>query len=249
MPAGSTRSCASTTTSSRARADGRRPAVRGADQRRQVALGGPVAAGGRAAFTTPLRAGSYNDTASRTRPAASDPTAESGVWTVSKPLPYDVHLAGSGRGVRQRHDDGPEREPRDRRLRPRRRTAPGRSITRQGHPCATPATRRSRSPLDRRLEARGRGPHRRARDRQQPGLVAARRAAAPAGDSCGGSVTLPFLATVPLTRSRATRASSSRPTSPHRDCAGRHARLLAGRLHLSARAGKPNRAPSTPATT
>ena len=25
-----------------------------------------------------------------------NPTATSGVWTISKPLPYDVHLAGSG---------------------------------------------------------------------------------------------------------------------------------------------------------
>jgi putative CocE/NonD family hydrolase len=61
-----------------------------------------------ATFTTPLRAGSYVDhaqsmgtgwdawsslaTDNGTNP--SDPTVQSGVWTVSKPLPYDVHLSG-----------------------------------------------------------------------------------------------------------------------------------------------------------
>jgi uncharacterized protein len=59
-------------------------------------------------FTSPLKSGSYVDTAtsvatgwdayssfttdSGTDP--SDPTVQSGVWTVSKPLPNDVHLAG-----------------------------------------------------------------------------------------------------------------------------------------------------------
>ena len=40
-------------------------------------------------FTTPLRSGGYTD----------DGTGETGVWTVSQPLPHDVHLAGSGRAV------------------------------------------------------------------------------------------------------------------------------------------------------
>jgi predicted acyl esterase len=59
-------------------------------------------------FTTPLKAGSYVDnaqsvgtgwdatssfaTSNGTNP--SDPTVQSGVWTVSKPLPYDAHLSG-----------------------------------------------------------------------------------------------------------------------------------------------------------
>jgi hypothetical protein len=62
-------------------------------------------------YTTPLKAGSYVDhaqsvatgwdaassagTSEGTNP--SDPTVQSGVWTVSKPLPYDVHLSGEPR--------------------------------------------------------------------------------------------------------------------------------------------------------
>jgi hypothetical protein len=48
-------------------------------------------------YTTALRAGSYNDNAqSYSTGSGDDPTATSGVWTISKPLPYDVHMAGSG---------------------------------------------------------------------------------------------------------------------------------------------------------
>jgi uncharacterized protein len=48
-------------------------------------------------YTTGLRAGSYDDTAqSYSTGSEDDPTSNSGVWTISKPLPYDVHLAGSG---------------------------------------------------------------------------------------------------------------------------------------------------------
>jgi predicted acyl esterase len=48
-------------------------------------------------YTTALRAGTYNDNAqSYATGSEDDPTSNSGVWTVSKPLPYDVHLAGSG---------------------------------------------------------------------------------------------------------------------------------------------------------
>src|SRR3954466_4211104 len=63
-------------------------------------------------FTTKLKDGSYVDTASSvatgwdansslttdngTNP--TDPTVQSGVWTVSKPLPYDVHLSGEPTG-------------------------------------------------------------------------------------------------------------------------------------------------------
>src|SRR3954468_4593739 len=59
-------------------------------------------------FTTPLKDGSYVDTASSVATGwdayaslatdngtdPTDPTVQSGVWTISKPLPYDVHLAG-----------------------------------------------------------------------------------------------------------------------------------------------------------
>ncbi|HEX4719136.1 MAG TPA: CocE/NonD family hydrolase [Thermoleophilaceae bacterium] len=51
----------------------------------------------RSDYTTNLRAGSYVDTAqSYSTGSSNDPTATSGVWTISKPLPYDLHLAGSG---------------------------------------------------------------------------------------------------------------------------------------------------------
>jgi uncharacterized protein len=51
----------------------------------------------RADYTTALRTGSYTDTAqSYPTGSADDPTATSGVWTISKPLPYDLHLSGSG---------------------------------------------------------------------------------------------------------------------------------------------------------
>jgi uncharacterized protein len=53
-------------------------------------------------YTTSLKAGSYTDNAQSESTAfnspsgqPSDPTVTSGVWTVSKPLPYDVHLSGS----------------------------------------------------------------------------------------------------------------------------------------------------------
>jgi len=48
-------------------------------------------------YTTALRAGSYTDNAqSYSTGAYDDSSATSGVWTVSKALPYDVHLSGSG---------------------------------------------------------------------------------------------------------------------------------------------------------
>src|SRR5215213_335887 len=51
----------------------------------------------RADYTTALGAGSYTDIAqSYSTGAADDSSATSGVWTISKPLPYDLHLAGSG---------------------------------------------------------------------------------------------------------------------------------------------------------
>jgi hypothetical protein len=59
-------------------------------------------------FKTPLKSGSYVDTASSVATgwdayaslatdngtSPDDPTVQSGVWTISKPLPYDVHLSG-----------------------------------------------------------------------------------------------------------------------------------------------------------
>jgi predicted acyl esterase len=48
-------------------------------------------------YTTALRPGSYIDNAqSYSTGSVDDPTATSGVWTISKPLPYDLHLSGSG---------------------------------------------------------------------------------------------------------------------------------------------------------
>ena len=52
-------------------------------------------------YTTALRAGEYVDTATSWSTGAfdgsqDDPTATSGVWTISKPVPYDLHLAGAG---------------------------------------------------------------------------------------------------------------------------------------------------------
>jgi putative CocE/NonD family hydrolase len=46
-------------------------------------------------YTTALRSGTYNDNA-QSYSTGSDPTATSGVWTISKQLPYDLHLSGSG---------------------------------------------------------------------------------------------------------------------------------------------------------
>jgi uncharacterized protein len=53
-------------------------------------------------YTTALKPGSYTDHAQSEATSVdsptgspSDPTVTSGVWTVSKPLPYDVHLSGS----------------------------------------------------------------------------------------------------------------------------------------------------------
>jgi hypothetical protein len=53
-------------------------------------------------YSTPLRRGTYNDNAQSVSTGwnawtgdPADPTVTSGVWTVSKPLPYDIHLSGS----------------------------------------------------------------------------------------------------------------------------------------------------------
>ena len=56
-------------------------------------------------YTTPLKAGTYTDTAQSVGTGfdtnsgdPADPSVQSGVWTVSKPLPYDVHLSGEPTG-------------------------------------------------------------------------------------------------------------------------------------------------------
>jgi hypothetical protein len=47
---------------------------------------------------TKLRPGTYTDTG-QSFSTGSDSSATSGVWTISPPLPYDAHLAGSGRAI------------------------------------------------------------------------------------------------------------------------------------------------------
>src|SRR4051794_5977050 len=47
-------------------------------------------------YSTTLKGGTYSDEANN---AATGSGAETGVWTISPPLPYDAHLAGSGRAV------------------------------------------------------------------------------------------------------------------------------------------------------
>ena len=150
----------------------------------------------RASYTTALRAGSYNDTAqSYATGAADDPTSNSGVWTISKPLPYDLHLAGSGTMVVDVTTTLPNANlavdvyDLD-------ANGTGPLITRQGH-----LVRERGQLLDParavvgRLEARSRSSHRRARDRQQPGLVAAGGADAADGHGQGriGDAALPAL--------------------------------------------------------
>ena len=84
-------------------ADGAGPAGRGADQRRQVARRGAVAAGRRRAASRRRSAPAATPT---TAPAPRPATAtETGVWTISKPLPYDVAPRGLGPGGRRRGDD------------------------------------------------------------------------------------------------------------------------------------------------
>src|SRR5215218_2517715 len=47
-------------------------------------------------YTSPLRTGTYTDDGTA---ESTGSTATTGVWTISPPLPYDAHLAGSGRAV------------------------------------------------------------------------------------------------------------------------------------------------------
>ena len=151
-------------------------------------------------YTTPLKAGSYTDSAQSESTAfnspsgdPSDPTVTSGVWTVSKPLQYDVHLSGSPKAavnvtttlpnanlVVDVYDLGPD--------------GPGPLITRQGYLVRSPGA--STIPLtlwgaDWKLAAG----HRigvRVTDNNQDWWTFA----APSAQSVtvrGGSITLPFL--------------------------------------------------------
>ena len=150
----------------------------------------------RADYTTALRAGSYTDTAqSYSTGSADDSTATSGVWTISKPLPYDLHLAGSGTMVVNVTTTLPNANlavdvyDLD-------RTAPDRSSPVRATWSAAGATTSIRLELwsaDWKLA--GRSSHRRARDRQQPGLVAAGGADAPDGHGQGrdGDAAVPAL--------------------------------------------------------
>src|SRR3954451_21370906 len=49
-------------------------------------------------YTSELQSGSYTDSAQSTA-WGSDANAQSGVWTVSPPLPYPAHLSGSGKAL------------------------------------------------------------------------------------------------------------------------------------------------------
>ena len=49
-------------------------------------------------YTSDLKSGTYTDTAQSTAWGA-DSNAQSGVWTVSPPLPYPAHLSGSGKAL------------------------------------------------------------------------------------------------------------------------------------------------------
>ena len=78
-------------------AGGRGPDDRGPDQRRHA--GAPRRRGRRPtrpATRARCAPAPTPTTAPRARPARARPT---GVWTISPPLPHDVHLAGSGRAV------------------------------------------------------------------------------------------------------------------------------------------------------
>ncbi|RRO16901.1 CocE/NonD family hydrolase [Saccharopolyspora rhizosphaerae] len=151
-------------------------------------------------FRTPLHGGTYTDHAQSVSTAAhsqsgkpTDPAVTSGVWTVSNPLPHDVHLSGSPRAsvdvtttrpnanlVVDLYDLGPD--------------GTGQLITRQGHLVREPGE--STVPLrlwsaDWKLAAGHRIGVRVTDNNQDWWLMAA-----PSGQAVtvrGGSVDLPFL--------------------------------------------------------
>ena len=222
-------------------ADRRRPADRRPDQRRHVALGGAVAAGRRAA-TTPRRCA----------PAATPTTPQSAATGASERLDRDTRASGRSpsrcrttctsparaRSTVNVDDDAAQRQPRRRRLRPRReRHRPAH------HPAGPPGAQHRRvhdpaRPVVGRLEARGRPPHRRARDRQQQDWWACAAPSAQTVTVSGGSVTLPFL------RYRRTQTIQGDPgvqldelPAVHRHGARWRAQRLGDRLHAAAGAG------------
>ena len=68
-------------------------------------------------YTTPLRSGSYTDDGTAN---ATGDGAETGVWTISKPLAARRPPRGLRQRDGRRHDVAAQRQPRARRLRPRR---------------------------------------------------------------------------------------------------------------------------------
>ena len=171
--AGSTRSCASTTSFLKGVAPTvARPAGRGPDQRRHVARRAAVAAGRRdRRYTTPLRAGTYTDDAQNN--GTGDGGADGqGIWTISPPLAHDAHLAGVRKVTVNVAIALPERQPRGRRLRPRLRRR-RRPLISRGTYLLPGSGQVELRPLRRRLEAPGRPPRRRAAHLVELGVVAA----------------------------------------------------------------------------
>ncbi len=81
-------------------------------------------------LTSTLRSGEYSDDAGGN---ATGSGADEGLWTISKPLTDEAHLAGSGTGRAGRGQDAAHRrQPGGGRLRPRRQGT-GPLVTRQGH--------------------------------------------------------------------------------------------------------------------
>ena len=90
-----------------------------------------------------------------------------------QPLAHAVHLSGSGERQGQRHDDAAQRQPRGRRLRPRRERHRAADHA-PGPPGPQARGRSDARPVVGRLEVPGRPPHRRQGHRQQRRLVGAR---------------------------------------------------------------------------
>ena len=194
------------------------PAGRGPDQRRQVALGGELAAGRREGATRrPCAPAATPTTARPTRPGRA-PRRASG--RSRKPLARAVHLAGSGSAVGRRLDVAAQRQPRARRLRPRRqRHRPADHAP--GPPGAQLRARQPR-PVVGGLEGPGRPPHRGQGRRRERRLVGARADQADGHRSTAArSRCRSSRPPARPGRSRARRAPSSSPTSPTRSACPR----------------------------
>ena len=158
-------------------------------------------------YTSQLRTGSYTDDGSG---SATETTDTEGVWTISPRLTNAAHLAGSGRAIVDVATTRPNANlvvdvyDLD-------EYGIGPLVTRQGF-LARSERREDARPMVGRLEDPGRPPDRRASDRRQRGLVDPH-AAVRHGRGGGrlGDAAVPHLRSGP-TRSRATRARSSRAT-------------------------------------